>query len=261
MISEPRLSLVIPAYNEAPNLRRGILQQVADYLAGRPYPHEVLVVDDGSQDETASLVEEFAREHPSFAVLRERHRGKAMAVRAGVLAARGRYVLFADLDLSTPLTYIEPFLELLDGGWDIVIASREAKGGARLGVPPHRRAMGKVFSLLVRLLLLPGVHDSQCGFKAFRREVAHDLFRSLRVFQAKAGELTGPRVTAFDVELLLLARKKRYTIREVPVLWRHVETKRVNPVLDSYRMFREVLTIWWNDRRGVYGRPGKTSFP
>jgi dolichyl-phosphate beta-glucosyltransferase len=261
MTSEPRLSLVIPAYNEAPNLRRGILQQAADYLTGQPYPHEVLVVDDGSQDETASLVEEFAREHPSFAVLREPHRGKAMAVRAGMLAARGRYILFADLDLSTPLTYVEPFLELLDGGWDIVIASREAKGGARLGVPLRRWAMGKVFSLLVRLLLLPGVHDSQCGFKAFRREVAHDLFRGLRVFQASAGEVSGPRVTAFDVELLLLACKKGYTIREVPVLWRHVETKRVNPLLDSYRMLREVLTIWWNDRRGFYGGRRKTSFP
>jgi dolichyl-phosphate beta-glucosyltransferase len=261
MISELRLSLVIPAYNEAPNLRRGILQQAADYLAGQTYPHEVVVVDDGSQDETASLVEAFAQEHPTFAVLREPHRGKAMAVRAGMLAARGRYVLFADLDLSTPLTYIEPFLELLDGGWDIVIASREAKGGARLGVPLQRRAMGKVFSLLVRLLLLPGVHDSQCGFKAFQREVAHDLFRSLRVFQAKSGEVSGPRVTAFDVELLLLACKKGYTLREVPVLWRHVETKRVNPLLDSYRMLREVLTIWWNDRRGLYSERRKTSFP
>jgi len=261
MTSEPRLSLVIPAYNEASNLQRGILEQVADYLAGQPDPYEVLVVDDGSQDDTVSLVEDFAREHPSFAVLRERHQGKAMAVRAGVRAARGRYVLFADLDLSTPLTYIEPFLELLDGGWDIVIASREAKGGARLGVPLQRRAMGKVFSLVVRLLLLPGIHDSQCGFKAFRREVAHDLFRGMRVFQAEAGQVRGPRVTAFDVELLLLARKKGYTIREVPVLWRHVETKRVNPVLDSYRMLREVLAIWWNDRRGRYGRRRKTSFP
>jgi len=254
MTSEPRLSLVIPAYNEASNLQRGILEQVADYLAGQPEPHEVLVVDDGSQDETAPLVEAFARDHPAFTLLRERHRGKAMAVRAGVMAARGRYVLFADLDLSTPLTYIPPFLELLDGGWDIVIASREAKGGARLGVPPHRRAMGKVFSLLVRLLILPGIRDSQCGFKAFRREVAHDLFRSVRVFQGEAGQVSGPRVTAFDVELLLVARKKGYTVREVPVLWHHVETNRVNPVLDSYRMLREVLTIWWNDRRGRYGR-------
>jgi len=254
MTSELRLSLVIPAYNEAPNLRRGILQQVADYLAGQPYPHEVLVVDDGSEDETVSLVEAFVREHSSFALLRERHRGKAMTVRAGVLAARGRYILFADLDLSTPVTYVQPFLELLDGGWDIVIASREAKGGARLGVPLERRVMGKAFSLLVRLLLLPKVHDSQCGFKAFRRDVAHDLFRSLRVFQAETGEVSGPRVTAFDVELLLMALKKGYSIREVPVLWRHVETKRVNPMLDSYRMLREVLTIWRNDRRGLYGR-------
>jgi len=255
MTSEPRLSLVIPAYNEAPNLRRGILQQVADYLASQPYPHEVLIVDDGSRDETAALVEDFARDHPTFSLLRERHRGKAMAVRAGALAARGRYVLFADLDLSTPLAYIEPFLELMDGGWDIVIASRDAKGGARLGVPLERRMMGKVFGLLVRLLLLPGIHDSQCGFKVFRREVAHDLFRGLRVFQAGSGEVSGPRVTAFDVELLLLARKKRYTIREVPVLWRHVETKRVNPLLDSYRMLREVLAMWWDNRRGRYGPP------
>ena len=114
--------------------------------------------------------------------------------------------------------------------------------------------MGKGFGLLVRLLILPGIHDSQCGFKTFRREVAHDLLRGLRVFQAETGEVSGPRVTAFDVELLLMALKKGYSIREVPVLWRHVETKRVNPLLDSYRMLREVLTIWRNDRRGLYGR-------
>ncbi len=255
MTSEPLLSLVIPAYNEAKNLRRGILQQVADYLSSQGYPSEVLIVDDGSGDETASLAEEFVSGHPSFSVLRSEHRGKALTVQRGMLAARGRYVLFLDLDLSTPLDYIEPVLTLLDQGWDIVIASRDAKGGARLATPLHRRLMAKVFSLLVRLLLLPGIHDSQCGFKAFRCEVSQDLFNSLRVFQPRSGQVKGPRVTAFDVELLLLARRRGYTIKEVPVLWRHVETKRVNPLLDSYRMFREVLTVWWNDRRGLYARP------
>jgi dolichyl-phosphate beta-glucosyltransferase len=254
MTSEPLLSLVIPAYNEAENLRGGILQQVADYLRGQGYASEVLIVDDGSEDETASLAEEFASGHPSFSLLRGEHQGKALTVQRGMLAARGRYILFADLDLSTPLTYIEPFLAVLDQGWDIVIASRDAKGGARLGAPLQRRLMAKVFSLLVRLLLLPGIHDSQCGFKAFRREVGQDLFNSLRVFQPQPGQVKGPRVTAFDVELLLLARRKGYTIKEVPVLWHHIETKRVNPVLDSYRMFREVLTVWWNDRRGIYTR-------
>ena len=255
MSSEPLLSLVIPAYNEAENLRGGVLRQVADYLSGQAYASEVLIVDDGSEDQTASLAEEFASGHPSFSLLRGEHRGKALTVQRGMLAARGRYVLFADLDLSTPLTYIEPFLALLGEGWDIVIASRDAKGGARLGAPLQRRLMAKVFSLLVRLMLLHGIHDSQCGFKAFRREVSQDLFNSLRVFEPRPGQVKGPRVTAFDVELLLLARRKGYTIKEVPVLWRHAETKRVNPFLDSYRMFREVLTIWWNDRRGLYGRP------
>ncbi|MDP2947942.1 MAG: glycosyltransferase [Chloroflexota bacterium] len=256
MTAEPRLSLVIPAYNETENLGGGVLQQVADYLGGQSYPSEVLIADDGSEDETACLVEEFARQHPSFSLLRGEHQGKALTVRRGVLAARGRYVLFADLDLSTPLTYVEPFLALLDEGWDIVIASREARGGARLGAPLLRRLMARGFSLLVRSLLLPGIHDSQCGFKAFRREVGQDLFSSLRVFQPEAGVVRGPRVTAFDVELLLLAHKKGYTIKEVPVLWHHRETRRVNPLLDSSRMFREVLTIWWNNRRGVYDRAG-----
>ena len=255
MISEPLLSLVIPAYNEEENLRQGVLQEVADYLSSQEYPSEVIVVDDGSEDESATLVDEFVSSHPSFSLLRREHRGKALTVQRGMLAARGRYVLFADLDLSTPLIYIQPFLALLDDGWDTVIASREAEGAARLGAPLQRRLMAKVFSLLVRLMLLHGIHDSQCGFKAFRREVSQDLFNSLRVFEPRPGQVKGPRVTAFDVELLLLARRKGYTVKEVPVLWRHAETKRVNPFLDSYRMFREVLTIWWNDRRGLYGRP------
>lgn len=252
MTSQPLLSLVIPAYNEAESLRRGVLQQVADYLDGQSYASEVLVVDDGSEDETAALVEEFAREHPPFSLLRGEHQGKALTVQRGVLSARGHHILFADLDLATPLTYIEPFLALLEEGWDVVIASREAKGASRLKSPFHRRLMAKGFSTLVRLLLLPDIHDSQCGFKGFRREVARDIFAGLRVFQAGPGEVIGPRVTAFDVELLLLARRRGYRIKEVPVVWQHVETRRVNPLLDSYRMFREVLTVWWNDRRGVY---------
>ena len=252
MTSQPLLSLVIPAYNEAESLRRGVLQQVADYLDSQSYASEVLVVDDGSEDETAALIEEFAREHPSFSLLRGEHQGKALTVQRGVLSAQGRHILFADLDLATPLTYIEPFLALLEEKWDVVIASRKVKGASRLKSPFHRRLMAKGFSTLVRLLLLPGIHDSQCGFKGFRREAARDIFTSLRVFQAGPGEVIGPRVTAFDVELLLLARRRGYRIKEVPVVWQHVETKRVNPLLDSYRMFREVLTVWWNDRRGAY---------
>jgi glycosyltransferase involved in cell wall biosynthesis len=252
MTSEPLLSLVIPAYNEAENLRRGVLQQVAGYLDAQSYASEVLVADDGSEDDTAALVEAFVREHSSFSLLRGEHQGKALAVQRGVLSAQGRHVLFADLDLATPLTYIEPFLALLEEGWDVVIASREAKGASRLKSPLHRRLMTKGFSILVRLLLLPGIHDSQCGFKGFRREVARDIFATLRVFQPTPGEVIGPRVTAFDVELLLLARRKGYRIKEVPVVWQHIETRRVSLLLESYRMFREVLSVWWNDRRGAY---------
>jgi dolichyl-phosphate beta-glucosyltransferase len=247
----PRVTVVIPAYNEEDNIRRGAIDEVGEYLAGQEYASEVLVVDDGSGDATPALVEEAARKWPFVSLLRAQHGGKARAVAAGVEAAGGRYVLFTDMDQSTPIRHLGAALEELAGGAEVVIASRWLEGSARLGEPLRRRLGGRAFAALVRLLLLPGVSDSQCGFKGFRREVARELFDGLLVF--KGGEdAQGPMVTAFDVELLVQARERGYRIAEIPVTWRHVETTRVSFLRDGVRMLREVVTIWLNKRRGRY---------
>ena len=250
--SHPLLSIVIPAFNEEDSLRRGVLRQLADYLATQEFSWEVLVVDDGSADATADIVESFAAENPSFRLLREKHRGKVDAVRAGILAAHGRYQLFMDMDLATSIEHIPGFLGELQRGADLAIASRAAKGAVTVGAPASRFLLGKGFNYLVQALLLPGIQDTQCGFKAFRADVARGLFESLLVFEESAATTKGPRVTAFDVELLVLAARRGYSISEMPVRWQYYKTRRVNPVKDAYRMFREVLHVWLNDRRGRY---------
>lgn len=248
---EPLLSVVIPAYNEAPNLRRGVLEELARYLGSRPYPSEVLVVDDGSQDETAGLVEEFCRGHPTFQLLRSDHGGKARAVVAGLRAARGRYVMFMDMDLATSLEHIDELVAALEGGADVVIGSREMRGSVRIGTPLSRRLLGRGFSLLIRALLLPGLSDTQCGFKGFRREAARELIEAMVVFRERA-PVSGPRVTAFDVELLVAARERGWRIREIPVTWRHFKSPRVSLLREPLLMLREVLAIWWARLRGRY---------
>lgn len=250
--AEPLLSIVVPAYNEAQNVRSGVLTRLADYLASRTYSHEVVVADDGSTDETASLVEAFCRERPAFRLVRNEHRGKAHSVIAGLAAARGSYVMFMDMDLATSLEHIDELLDALQGSADLVIASREARGAVRLGAPWTRRFLGKAFNLLIQALLLPGYWDTQCGFKGFRREVVRDILRSLVVFK-DGPPPSGPRVTAFDVELLVVARERRYRIHQLPVTWRHVKTRRVNLIRESMEMLRELLSIWWARLRGMYG--------
>lgn len=248
---EPLLSVVIPAYNEEANIRRGTLRQVVDYLADQPYSSELLVVDDGSEDETASLVREL---HPSVTLIRSQHQGKAASVRKGVLAARGSYVIFMDMDLATPVSYVDDCLAQLEAGFDVVIASREVKGARRLGDPVTRKLAAKAFNFLVRKLLLPDTRDSQCGFKGFRRQVAQDLFRSLVVFADTARRVAGPMVTAFDVELLLLAKKRGHRIKEIPVTWQHLRSGSVNLFKDAYRMLDELLRVYVNNLRGKYDR-------
>ncbi len=248
------LSVVVPAYNEEGNIRRGALQQVADYLSRREYASELIVVDDGSEDATAALAEEAARRGPFVSLRRSEHGGKAHAVTDGVMAARGTYVFFTDMDQSTPIRFVEDGLRELQAGNDVVIASRWLKGASRLGEPPLRAVSGRVFALLVRVLLLPDIRDSQCGFKGFRRDVARELFGNMMVFGASPQTATGPMVTAFDVELLVMAKKRGYRIKEIPVTWRHVATRRVSLSREAYRMSRDVAHVWLNKWRGKYDR-------
>ena len=248
----PDLSIVVPAYNEAPGLQPR-LQTLYDLLRGEPYSADVIIVDDGSDDETAEVVESFAAEHAAFSLLRNPHRGKAYAVATGIMSAAGRNALFMDMDLATSLRHTGEFLRALESGSaDVVIASRKKRGAVRRGTPLSRRAMSKAFNLLVQALLLPGLSDTQCGFKAFRRDVARDLFSNMRVFVDEQ-PVSGPLSTAFDVELLVMARRRGYRIKELPVRWRHVASRRVSALRDPHRMLLQVLRVWLNERRGLYG--------
>jgi dolichyl-phosphate beta-glucosyltransferase len=247
----PSVSVVIPCYNEAANLRAGVLDRVAAYVEAHGFCREVLVVDDGSRDASADLVGAFLSQHPQFRLLREPHRGKAGAVIAGVLAARGDYVLFCDMDQATPVDDVDRLLPYLQDDWDVVVGSRAQ---ARAGAPPVRQIMARGFMLLRRLIVDVGdVTDTQCGFKCFRRTAITALCSALQVYRADGQAAVGASVTAaFDVELLYLARRCGCRVVEVPVRWHHVGTRRVDPLRESWRGIRGLLAIRLNDLSGRY---------
>jgi len=251
----PTLSVVIPAYNEEQRLP-DTLAQILAYLGDQRYRSEVIVADDGSADGTAALVERMIERHPSLRLLRLDHRGKGFAVRAGALAARSEYVLLCDADLAVPIEDWERLQRALTSGYDIAIGSREGLGARRLGEPWYRHLMGRVFNLIVRIVAVGGIQDTQCGFKALRRTVAADLFRRVRIYGEDAPRVKGAAVTAYDVEVLFLARRRGYRIAEVPVPWRYGTETKVNPLRDTLRCLRDVLTVRWYALRGKYSFAG-----
>jgi glycosyltransferase involved in cell wall biosynthesis len=249
--SRPFLSVVVPAYNEERRLPQ-TLQTIADYLARQSYASELIVVDDGSVDRTAQIVAAFCATHPNVKLIRNDHRGKGYAVRTGMLAARGHIVLFSDADLSTPIEEIAEMLPWFERGYGVVIGSREGKGARRIQEPLYRHIMGRAFNLIVRLLTVRGIDDTQCGFKAFRDDVARDVFSRMKLYGENAKRITDAMVTGFDVEVLYLAQKAGIKIKEVPVEWRYGNETKVNPLKDSWRNFRDVVMVRWNDLRGKY---------
>jgi glycosyltransferase involved in cell wall biosynthesis len=243
------VSLIIPCYNEATRLPETLAAALA-YLAHREYRWELLIADDGSSDATPEIASK-AAELSGVHHLRLPHRGKAAAVRAGVEAARGHVIVFTDADLSTPIEYVDQARRMLLADFDLVIGSREGKGARRVDEPFYRHLMGRLFNYLVQVLLVRGVRDTQCGFKGFRADVARDLFGRSRLYLSE-GEVRGPLVTGFDVELLFLARKSGYRLYQLPVTWHHVEGSKVRPGLDSLLMLRDILHVRINDLRGRY---------
>ena len=239
----PALSIVIPAYNEAARLPDS-LATVRRYLATLPYPCEVVVADDGSTDSTQGVIKRLMRNWPALRLVSGPHTGKGGAVRAGVLAATGDYIALADADFSMPVKEFDRFKPDLFGTYDVAIGSREAPGARRYDEPFHRHLMGRVFNALVQLMLLPGIQDTQCGFKCLRGAVAHELCQQQTI--------TG---WGFDVELLYIARKRGYSIREVPISWYYMPGSRINPLRDTLTMLRDILTIRANGKRGLYDAP------
>ncbi len=249
--TESLLTVVVPAYNEEQRLP-STLAKILGYLERQPFRSEIIVADDGSTDGTAALVERMAEQHSLLQLLRLDHRGKGFAVRAGALAAPGDYVLLCDADLAVPIEEWEQLFSRLRQGYDLAIGSREGLGARRLGEPWYRHLMGRVFNLIVKAVAVGGIQDTQCGFKALRREVAQDLFRRVQIYGEHAPRVQGAAVTAYDVELLFLARKRGYRIAEVPVPWQYGTETKVNPIRDSWRNFKDVVLVRWYALRGRY---------
>lgn len=240
--TQPLLSIIIPAYNEEARLPRS-LEQIGEFVSRQPYQVEVLVVNDGSRDNTIGVVREAMSKYPFISLIDKEHRGKGHTVKVGVMAAQGQYLFACDSDLSMPIEEVSKFLPSRLGEYDIAIASREVAGARRYGEPFYRHVMGRVFNTIVHFLAVPGIQDTQCGFKSFRREVAREIFP----YQTVDG-------WSFDVELLFIARKYGYRIVEVPINWYYMERSQVHPIRDTINMFREVSKIRGNDRLGLYNK-------
>jgi len=246
-----KLSVVIPAYNEETNIQLGALEKISRYFGKQTFSWEAIIVDDGSSDATGKLLDSFVKNNSGFSVMHNPHQGKAATVISGMMAAHGHIVLFTDLDQATPITELAKILPWFEKGYDVVIGSRN---GQRQGAPLTRRAMARGFMILRGIILgLRGIVDTQCGFKAFKNDVAKDIFHRLKLY-GERHTVSGSMVTAgFDIEVLFLARKLMYKIKEVPVEWHYVETRRVNPIIDSVQGLTDILKIRMNAWRGLYG--------
>ena len=238
----PFLSIVIPAHNEERRLPDA-LEQVFDFLKSQPYSSEVLVVENGSTDNTLGIARAYSERYSQLRVLCNTQRGKGLAVRQGMLEAAGEFRFMCDADLSMPIAEVNQFLPpgLTDA--DVAIGSREAPGAVRYNEPLYRHLGGRLINTVIRLLALPGLQDSQCGFKGFTARAAEDLFH--------CQTLTG---WSFDIEVLFIARMRRYRIVEVPIHWYFNPESKLRVMRDALRMILDLITIRLNARRGKYGR-------
>ena len=239
-MSLPLLSIIIPAHNEENRLPRS-LEQVFAFLEQQAYDAEVLVVENGSSDRTLEVAQGFAASHANLHVIHEEGRGKGLAVRRGMLEARGRYRFMCDADLSMPIEEVNKFLPPNLPRFDVAIGSREIRGAIRYDEPFYRHSGGRLINLLIRMLILPKLQDTQCGFKCFRDEAAEDLFRRQR--------LDG---WSFDIEVLYLAERGGAKIVEVPIHWYYRTESKVNALRDAFRMISDIFLIRANMRHGLY---------
>ena len=242
-MTPPELSILIPAYNEEA-LIVSTLDCLQAYLLARPEPYEIIVVDDGSQDKTTQVVQEWQKNHLGSVrlLINERNIGKGFSIQRGALESRGQLIIFTDADLPYELAAIDEFLKALRNGCDLAIGSRVLPGSEVKGVPALRYIAGQVFSWMVQAVLFQGLPDTQCGFKGFRAEAAKEIFRRLTI-----GGF------GFDVEMLFIARKRKFSIQPVPVqMIEHRQRSRVRLVTDSFKMFANLFQIRWNDLLGKY---------
>ena len=234
------LSIIIPAYNEEKRLLP-TLEQVYSFLEKQSYTSEIILVENGSTDRTLEIAAEYAKDRPSITILHEEQRGKGNAVRRGMLDAKGEYRFLCDADLSMPIEELTKFLPPALKDFDIAIGSREAHGSIRINEPSYRHIGGRAINLAIRLLILPGLDDTQCGFKCFHASVINPLFNQQT--------LTG---WSFDIELLYLARRKKMRIREIPIQWYFNADSKVSAIRDALTMISDIFRIHLNALRGRY---------
>ena len=239
-MNAPFLDVIIPAYNEERRLPLA-LEQALHFLENQDYDYELVVVENGSQDQTFRIAQEFAARYPQVRVIQETARGKGLAVRRGMLESRGEYRFMCDADFSMPINEINRFIPPILTGFDIAIASREAPGAVRYDEPLYRHLGGRLINLMIRLSTLPGLHDTQCGFKCFRGAVADELF-SRQI-------MTG---WSFDVEILYIASRFGYRIVEIPIPWYFSTESKVSPLLNSIQIARDLWRLHRNAQKGLY---------
>jgi len=228
VVNNMNISIVIPVFNEEDTISN-TLKTIKEYLTKRRFKYELIVVDDGSKDKTASLL----KKHPNIKILlNKKNMGKGYSVKRGVMSAKLDWILFSDVDLSTPIEELDKFIALKDE-CDVLIGSRNLPESIiEIKQPPLRSAMGKMFSILVRLLFLKGINDSQCGFKLFRKAAAKNIFKRLTI-----------EGFSFDIEALLIARKLGYSIKEIPVRWKNRKESKVRLFSDPIRMFIDIISL------------------
>lgn len=272
-----KISLIIPCYNEEINIQKGVLDKIGNYTRGDARFSEVIIVDDGSNDSSKTVIKnKYLKIFPKFRLIQNSHQGKAFAVLTGIKEANGGYVMFTDIDLATPIDEVEKLIAKTKDGGQIIIGSRN---NSRAGAPILRKIMAKGFIIIRNIIIgLKGVRDTQCGFKLFEKQAALKIIDKLQVFHDKriakgsflnnlynylglrpfVAHLFGMRpkgssVSAgFDIEFLFLGQKLGYKIIEVPVIWRHVETKNVNFIRDTLETLKDIVKIKLLDMKGKY---------
>jgi dolichyl-phosphate beta-glucosyltransferase len=247
-----KFSIVTPTYNESDKISSSITQ-ITHFMRAFTDSFEIIISDDGSKDNTVQIIENMKEDIPELILLKNPHKGKGATVWAGFDIAQGEFIYLADADLSAPIDEIKKLLVWIqENDFDIAIASREGHGSKRIDEPFYRHFMGRVFNLVVQVFALPGIQDSQCGFKLFNKKTAREIFSRLKIYGSEAPEIQDAYLGAFDVEVLYLAKKLGYKVKEVPVTWTYVKTSRLNPIKDSVKMALDVLKIRVNDLKGLY---------
>lgn len=245
-----KISLIIPCYNEEANLQKGVLDKIGNFTKNDDRFYEVIIVDDGSTDDSKTIINDYLLIFPKFKIIENKHQGKAFAINYGIKAAKSDYVIFTDIDLATPIEETNRLISEAEKGFQIVIGSRKSK---REGAPILRKilSLGAIF---VRYILFnfKDITDTQCGFKLFEKKAATNIINKSQLLKENH-YVQGPSVTAaFDLEFLFLAFKLGYKVKETPVHWRHMESRNVNFLKDATETLKDIVKIKYYEFIGKY---------